>query len=161
MGPSAAEPPSQLPFIESATALAISSDGATLIVGSSTGNRSSSFGPPTGASELPRNNSPSLIHRSGETTQTTSMPAGKVLALALTARGDLISYSKTTGDDGPVQVWNRQSGDLIASYAFSGFRGFDQGWSIGWDFDAAHRLVAISKPRILGVTDQLLILHVP
>jgi len=161
LGPGAAEPPISLPLIESATALAVSSDGATLFAGSSTGNTSGSFGPPTGTSELPRNNSPILIHRAGETTQTTSLPAGRVAALALTPRGDLISYSKTTSDKGPVQVWNPETGALIASYALPGFRGVLAEWSIGWAIDADHRLVAVSKQRMFGATDQLLILHVP
>jgi WD40 repeat protein len=158
IGPGAAEPPIPLPFIESATALAVSSDGATLVAGSSTGNRSSSFGPPTGTSELARNNSPILIRRAGETTATTSIPAGKVVAIALTPRGDVISASKTAGENGPVQVWNPQSGALLASYAFSGV---NPGYSSDWAIDAAHRVVAIAKQRAFGSTDQLLISRIP
>jgi WD40 repeat protein len=158
IGPGTAEPPFPLPFIESATALTVSRDGATLIAGSSTGNRSSSFGPPKGTSELPRNNSPILIRRAGETTATTTIPAGKIVALALTPRGDLISASKTAGENGPVQVWNPQTGDLLASYAFSGV---NPGYSSDWAIDADHRVVAIAKQRAFGSTDQLLISRVP
>ena len=157
VGPGTAEPPIPLPFVESATALAVSSDGATLVAGSSTGNRDSRFGPPTGTDELPRNNSPIVIHRAGETTPTTSPPAGKVLALALTPRGDLISSGKTGRYEGQAQVWNPETGDLTASYALNGL----DLWSVGWALDANHRLVAVSKQRIFGMTDQLLIFRVP
>lgn len=158
VGPGAAEAPVSLAFLEVATALATSSDGATFVAGSSTGNRSSQFGPADGSSTLPRDNSPILIHGASGATQTTMPPAGGVAALALTPRGDLISCSKIAGEEGPVQVWAPKTGELVASYAFNGLKPSQY---LVCAIDADHRSIAIPQARGTSSPDQLLISHVP
>ncbi|THD59547.1 hypothetical protein [Phenylobacterium sp.] len=156
LGPDAAQPPVALPFLEPATALTASDDGAGFIAGTSTGDRQSGFPRASGdTGELPRNNDPILFHGVNGPASTATPPSGKVIALALTSKDDVISCNATAGENGPVQVWNPNTGALTASYAFGGLSPYQY---LACAIDPTRRAVAI--PAEGSGTEQLLIFHV-